>query len=365
MTQKYFIKTYGCQMNVADSGRLAAILESAGYLKAQSEKKADVILVNTCVVRKNAEDKAAWYIQSLKGNKKKNPELVIGVCGCIVTEPGRSIAKDFPHVDLFIPPGQPEKLKEFLLPLTPNPFPLNKGEGAGEGGLVTIMTGCDNFCSYCIVPYVRGREYSRPMPEVLSEIKEKLEQGATDITLLGQNVNSYKYGLANLLKGIGKIVDSRKSTVESRLSFLTSHPRDMSDEIIEAVHALPYVAKEFMLPLQSGDDEILKKMNRGYDMAHYLGRIKKIRSLMPDASLITDIMVGFPGETEEQFENTLKAIENIKFKDIHMFAYSSRPETSASKLPNQLGKDLIYKRLQRLIEAVHKQMKQLDSISPE
>lgn len=221
------------------------------------------------------------------------------------------------------------------------------------------MTGCDNFCSYCVVPYVRGREHSRPIDEVLAEIKSLVEQGVTDITLLGQNVNSYKYGLAKLLGEIGKIFDIRDSKVESRTSnvkrritFLTAHPRDMSDEIIETVAELPYVAKDFMMPLQSGDDEILKKMNRGYTLAHYVDRVKKIRSLMPKATISTDILVGFPGETEEQFQNTLRAIKEIKFNDVHMFAYSPRPNTAAATFPDQLPEEIKQDRLQRLIQTV-------------
>ncbi len=194
-SHRYFIKTYGCQMNVADSEALAGVLESAGYQATDDENQADILLVNTCVVRQNAEDKAAWYITSAKGLRKTRPNLVIGVCGCIVTEPGRDIKADFPHVDIFIAPNQPERLVEFLK--------LGKAEekekARGGGEFITIMRGCDNFCSYCVVPYVRGREFSRPMKEVLAEIKNLIEQGVKDITLLGQNVNSYKYGLDNLL----------------------------------------------------------------------------------------------------------------------------------------------------------------------
>src|SRR3989339_273718 len=252
-------------MNVADSEKLAGVLEAAGYAPSESEKSADIILVNTCVVRQNAEDRAAWFVTSLKNFKLQNPNLKIILCGCLVTEPGRDVKKQFPHVDLFIPPNSPETLKQYFNspPLSPS---LNKRGGnpdasRGGGEFVSIMHGCNNFCSYCVVPYVRGREYSRPMDEVLAEIKALVEQGTTDITLLGQNVNSYKYGLAELLKGIGNLkVESRTLNVERRISFLTSHPKDMSDEIIEAVAQLQCVVKDFVMPLQSGDDDILKKM---------------------------------------------------------------------------------------------------------
>jgi tRNA-2-methylthio-N6-dimethylallyladenosine synthase len=332
-------------MNVADSAKLAGVLEAAGYTPAGGEKTADIILVNTCVVRQTAEDRAAWYVTSLKGQKKTNPNLKIALCGCIVTEPGRDLKKQFPHVDFFIPPNSPEKLSEFfsshsLFPVSCSPY-------------VTIMTGCDNYCSYCVVPYVRGRETSRPMDEVLVEIKGMIEQGATDITLLGQNVNSYQYGLANLLIKIHPLVLRSSSLV---LRFLTSHPRDMSDEIIEAVTELPFVAKDFILPLQSGDDEILAKMNRGYTLDYYLGRVKKIRELIPAARISSDIIVGFPGETEEQFQNTLKALELCRFNDVHMFAYSERPMVAAAKLPGQLPEEIKQARLQKLIGMVREML---------
>ena len=360
----YFIKTYGCQMNGADSAKLAGVLEAYGYQAMKRENKndsnirgleiCDFILVNTCVVRQNAEDRAAGYIASLKGLKAKNPDLKIALCGCYVTEPGRDVTKQFPHVDLFLGPGQPEKLKEFLTALASVPSPRGRGGQAkhqrvrAKEGLVTIMTGCDNYCSYCVVPYVRGRESSRPIPEVLEEIKQLLDRGATAITLLGQNVNSYTFGLAELLRQIGSAIHDPQSTIH----FLTSHPRDMSDEIVAAVHELPYVAKEFVMPLQSGDDEILAKMNRGYTFEHYLERVNKIRALLPGARITTDILVGFPGETEEQFQNTLQAIKTISFAEVHMFAYSRRPETAAAKRPDQLPEQIKTERLNRLIKTV-------------
>ena len=333
-------------MNDADSAKLAAVFESAGYTKAEQEKSADIILVNTCVVRQNAEDRAAWFIKSSKGLKKKNPSLKIGVCGCLVTEPGRDLKEMFPHVDFFIPPNSSDKLAEYLhLTFDISHLSLK------DSSLVTITHGCNNYCSYCIVPYVRGREYSRPMTEVLAEIKQKIKQGAKEITLLGQNVNSFEPGLANLLKSIHSFDICHLTFV---IHFMTSHPKDMSDEIIEAVHQLPYVAKEFHFPLQSGDDEILKKMNRGYTVDYYQGRIKKIRELMPKARITTDIMVGFPGETEEQFQNTLKILKQIHFSSVNMFAYSARPETAAAKMPGPLSQEIIQRRLQELIKTNRK-----------
>jgi tRNA-2-methylthio-N6-dimethylallyladenosine synthase len=373
----YFIKTYGCQMNVADSEKLREVVRGAGYEEAAEPAQADIVLINTCVVRQHAEDRAAGYITSLSGLKQKNPGVKIGVCGCFVTEPGRDLRKQFPHVDWFIGPNQPEKLAAFLQsspPSSPSPSLMERGKPRAKargGGEVVIAHGCDNYCSYCVVPYVRGRETSRPMEEVLAEIKGLIEQGITDITLLGQNVNSYKYGLANLLKAIEGIFPNNPHPLDPPLHqrwrggnpnevregvrwvrFMTSHPKDMSDEIIEAVHALPCVAKEFHLPLQSGDNEVLKKMNRGYTVEYYQDRIAKIRSLMPQARITTDMLVGFPGETEEQFRNSLKLIEELRFNAVNMFAFSARPETTAGKMDGHLPDEVKHDRLQRLIALV-------------
>jgi tRNA-2-methylthio-N6-dimethylallyladenosine synthase len=343
--RRYYIKTYGCQANVHDAAKLAGVLVNAGYQEAPEEASADIILVLTCVVRQNAEDRAAWFTQSLKGVKKLNPNLKIALCGCLVTEPGRDVKKQFPHVDLFIPPNSPEVLAHFLRPPVPSPQFL-----VPHSPFVSIMNGCDNYCSYCVVPYVRGRETSRPPDEVLAEIKELIEQGVTDITLLGQNVNSYKYGLSNLLIAIQQLGIRSAEGGAFIIRFMTSHPRDLSDDLIEAVARLDYVAKEFHLPLQSGDDEILKAMNRGYTVEYFLDRVKKIRELIPNARITSDLMVGFPGETEVQFENTLKILAELRCNAVNMFAYSPRPMTAAAKMPNQVSEEVKQARLQKLIE---------------
>ena len=227
---------------------------------------------------------------------------------------------------------------------------------------ISIMTGCDNYCSYCVVPYVRGRETSRPLVEVLVEIKSLIEQGVTDITLLGQNVNSYKFGLAILLKAIRALVPGTGHQVPV-IRFMTSHPRDMSDEIIETVAALPYVAKDFHLPLQSGDNEMLKAMNRGYTVEYFRERVAKIRSLLPAARISTDLMVGFPGETEAQFENSIKLVKELGFTQVNMFAYSARPTTAAAEMPDQLPEKVKQERLRRLIEANRRQLRNLSGTS--
>lgn len=354
-------------MNVCESGKLADILESAGYQAARSESGADLILVNTCVVRKHAEDRAVGYISSLKGLKAKKPGLKIGVCGCLVTEPGIKVSSLFPHVDLFIGPNQPERLVEFLRLLDEKVVSSkskveSRIRGKGVSAWVTIMHGCDNFCSYCIVPYVRGREYSRPIDEILDEIRQINLEKHPEIFLLGQNVNSYKYGLANLLREIEKeIVESSKSKVESsekkvgaRIRFMTSHPRDMSDEIIDAVAELPRVCEYFHLPVQHGDDDILRSMNRGYSAADYLKLVDKIRKKVPDAAITSDVIVGYPGETDQQFRHTLYIIEQAGFDACNTAAYSVRPATAAAKLADDVPVEVKQERLQEVMRVVER-----------
>jgi len=351
--RRYFIKTYGCQMNVADSERLAGVLESASYQATGDWRQADIILVNTCVVRKHAEDRASGYISSLKGLKSKNPNLKIGVCGCLVTEPGVKVSSLFPHVDWFLPPNSPDKLVKYIN----SSFEIRnssltwKQKAGGITAWVTIMHGCDNFCSYCIVPYVRGREYSRPIGEVLEEIRVSGNQGIREITLLGQNVNSYKYGLANLLREI----ESNHLTTQPpihRVRFMTSHPRDMSDDIINAVSELPHVCEYFHLPVQHGDDRILKSMNRGYTAADYLKLVDKIWTRIPHAAVTSDVIVGYPGETDEQFRHTLYMIEQAGFDACNTAAYSVRPATAASKLADDVPNRVKQERLQEVMAVV-------------
>lgn len=343
-------------MNLADSENLAGVLTSAGYQETATAKEADILLVNACVVRQNAEDKASWYITSAKGLKKENPQLKIGVCGCIVTKPDSDLPKQFPHVDIFIAPNQPERLVEFLELnaelRTQNTEHRLRGEGITAW--VTIMHGCDNFCSYCIVPYVRGRESSRPVEEILNEIKQVDTNQYKEIFLLGQNVNSYKYGLADLLRRIEALItDHRALSTEHRVRFMTSHPRDMSDEIINAVAELPHVCEYFHLPIQHGDDQILKSMNRGYNTDYYLKLVAKIRAKMPQAAITSDVIVGYPGETDEQFKNTLKMIDKVSFDACNTAAYSIRPKTAASKICDSVSDKIKQERLQEVMKIVN------------
>ncbi|MBN2058631.1 MAG: tRNA (N6-isopentenyl adenosine(37)-C2)-methylthiotransferase MiaB [Candidatus Saganbacteria bacterium] len=375
---RYYIKTYGCQMNVGDSEKLADILESAGYQAADEPEEADILLVNTCVVRQNAEDKAAWYITSAKGLKKEKPHLVIGVCGCLVTEPGRDVKNEFPHVDIFIAPSQPERLVEFLRLSGEEPRRSVSGSERKRvesiTRYITIMTGCDNFCSYCVVPYVRGREASRPVKDIIKEIAQANLVKQPEIFLLGQNVNSYKYGLAKLLRGIENLLEpaakSRGSESEEprrsalpagrqvsgseRIRFMTNHPKDMSDDIIDAAAELPHVCEYFHLPVQHGDDAMLKAMNRGYDMVYYLGLVDKIRAKMPQAAITGDVIVGYPGETDKQFEATCSAIEKINYDACNTAAYSVRPGTAASRFKDDVPDKVKQARLQHAMQVVNK-----------
>ncbi|MFH1826753.1 MAG: tRNA (N6-isopentenyl adenosine(37)-C2)-methylthiotransferase MiaB [bacterium] len=367
-------------MNLADSERLAGVLETAGYTEAKDHWDVDILVVNTCVVRQSAEDRAAWFVTSAKGQKEDNPNMKIVVCGCFVSEPGRDVRKQFPHVDLFLGPNEPEKLEAFLVEEDRTPSshrslryglsaysetdgvsrrPLAASRQSKRTAWVTIMQGCDNFCSYCVVPYVRGREKSRTIDDIMAEIKAIDLSQFEEIYLLGQNVNSYAYGLANLLREINKIVQQQLVISHSSLDikFMTNHPKDMSDEIIDTVAELPHVAKSFHLPIQHGDDEILKSMNRGYTVEQYKKIVAKIRAKVPDAKISCDVIVGYPGETEEQFENTLKIIREVKYSEVRMAAYSPRPNTAAAALPNQLSDEVKKARLQRLIELVREVVK--------
>lgn len=345
-------------MNIADSEKLAEIFESAGYQPAEDPKMADFILVNTCVVRQGAEDKAAWYVTSAKGLKKDKPNMKIGLCGCLVTEPGRDVKKEFPHVDLFVPPHSPEVLAEFLKQDAGH-RPQDSKPKSEITKYIPIMTGCDNFCSYCVVPYVRGRETSRPIEDVLDEIKKSCSQevrqsgspGIKEIFLLGQNVNSYKYGLAKLLRIINSELDTHHSLL--RIRFMTSHPKDMSDDIIQAVAELPHVCEYFHLPIQHGSDRILKLMNRGYTVADYCKIVEKIRAKIPGAAITGDMIVGYPGETEEDFRLTLYIIEQIGFDAVNTAAYSVRPGTAAAKLKDDVPAQVKQERLQKIMAVVN------------
>lgn len=360
--KNYFIKTYGCQMNENDSEIMSGILESKGFRPAKDIGSADIIIANTCSVRDGAERKAKGFIADLVHLKKKNKELLVGITGCMAERMGEDLLKKYKFVDFVLGPNMEMELEDIIdgrsrpggtklsctgdSPVFKDPSVAKRGHAVNAW--ITIMEGCDNFCSYCIVPYVRGREKSRPVDEILKEIESLDKNVFKEVTLLGQNVNSYSFGLAGLLKKAAKIDGVH------RVKFMTSHPKDMSDEIIEAVAENEKICEYFHLPLQSGDDAVLKAMNRGYNMAYYRSLIKKIRDRIPAAAITSDVITGFPGETDEQFQNTLRNIEELEFDTVNTLAFDPRPGTKASEMNGRLPKEVVSKRLQTLMRTVER-----------
>lgn len=328
----YYIWTMGCQMNKAESSDIAEHLDSLSMQPVKQAREADLAVLNTCVVRQNAEDKVTGMLGYLKGLKAENPSLRIAVTGCFVTSDMEDMNKRYPHVDHFFLPGELEDFKGWIYQV------YKKSEAragycsrSGVNAYLPIIQGCNNFCTYCIVPYRRGRERSRKPAEILEQASRLLDNGAREITLVGQNVNTYgkdlpeKSSLAELLHELEKI-DGLK-----RIRFLTNHPKDMGHDLIQAIAVLPKVCHHACLPLQAGDNVILNAMNRHYTLEDYRSLVGRIRSAVPDMALSTDIIVGFPGETEQQYRNTFNAIRDIRFDAVHVAAYSTRSGTSASR----------------------------------
>jgi tRNA-2-methylthio-N6-dimethylallyladenosine synthase len=356
---RYFVWTIGCQMNKAESQRLAGCLESAGCQQANSISDADVVVLNTCVVRQSAEDRVLGTLGLLKGLKDGHPGLQILVTGCLVNSDNEELAGQFPHVDLLFKPGAYTDLVEWCkrkgMPVKPaspgqrstepqrTPGCSDNSEASSPCAFVPVIQGCDNFCSYCIVPYRRGREVSRPVAEVLSEVDQLARCGTKEVTLLGQNVDSYGHDLPghpdladllNELSGIDGI---------ERIRFLTNHPKDISLKLIDSIACLDKVCEHLELPVQAGDNDILRAMARGYTVEQYRELVRLIRGRISQISLSTDIIVGFPGETDDQFGRTLGLIEEMRFDVVHVAAYSPRPGTRAWReyrddVPSELKK---------------------------
>jgi len=352
-------------MNVNDSEVMAGLLEEAGYEEAIRPDDADVIIVNTCCVRQKAEDKAIGYALGLISLKMMKPNRVIVLSGCIAEKDRNDIFRKIPFVDVVVGPGQENKIIHLIDEIRKGSEKIVSIGGSNEKyqyktakrarntqAFVTVMLGCDNFCSFCIVPYVRGREVSRSKEEIIDEIEGLDKDTYKEIVLLGQNVNSYgkgtRYRFHDLLADVSRIKGV------GRIRFFTSHPRDMSDDIIDAVSRLPNICEFFHLPLQSGDDEILQKMNRGYTSDHYRKLVQRIRERVPEASITSDAIAGFPGETEEQFQNTLDLIKELELDLVNTVAYSVRKGTPAEKLPGHLPREALSERLQRLMAVVEK-----------
>jgi tRNA-2-methylthio-N6-dimethylallyladenosine synthase len=371
---KYHISTFGCQMNEADSQRLASELEKLGLSAAESREDADVLVLNTCVVRQSAEDKAYSYIQTLKPLKWHNPDVVIGVMGCLVGVRGNSpLQKAFPFVDVFMPPSDPHLMVDLLLQRegkrlaeveTASRFEMQDGGlpfvlPAGERGTrvtanVPIVYGCSHACTFCVIPFRRGVERSRPVGEIVADVQALARQGVREVTLLGQIVDRYGYDLLGSEYAIrsynpgaasgrpSQAIPLRTPLVDlfrqlsdidglQRIRFLTSHPNWMTDELLDAVREFPKVMPHIEVPVQAGDDEVLGRMRRGYSVDDYRALIERIRARLPDAGIATDIIVGFCGETEQQFTHTLDLLEELKLDVIHIAQYSMRPNTFATR----------------------------------
>ncbi len=371
---KYFIVTYGCQMNVHESEKIAGILEKMGYECCQAREEADIIVFNTCAIREGAEDRVFGNVGNLKKQKRKNKDLIIVVCGCMTqkSQTAQKLLNTFPFVDIVIGTFNLPKLGLYIEAVKKGRQLEILEEGdidetlpykrtSGDNAWVNIMQGCNNFCTYCIVPYVRGREKSRKAENILKEIKETVETGKyKKITLLGQNVNSYgkdiEGGLsfAQLLKEICKIEGDFK------VSFMTSHPKDLTDDVIDVIAGEDKIEKYIHLPAQSGNNRILKMMNRSYTREKYLEIIDKIRKKIPDCRITSDFIVGFPSETEEEFEDTMSLVEKVKYDSIFAFMYSPREGTVASKMEEQIDQDVKNKRVNKLLALEKKLQRESD-----
>lgn len=327
---RYFIWTIGCQMNKAESERLGSFLEQRGYQAAADAETADIVVVNSCVVREHAENRVMNRLHTLKLLKKQNPNVTLAVTGCIVDSNVTQMQKDFPHIDYFFKPGDfPSWLDEPELPVSNARQSLPQHPSVSV--YVPIIQGCNNFCTYCIVPYRRGRERSRPLADIVAEVGELARCGVKEITLVGQNVDAYghdlpeKPGLADLLRELNAVAGL------ARLRFLTNHPKDMNTRLIDAIARLDKVCEHINLPVQSGSNDILQAMKRGYTVEHYRELIAEIRRQVPAIALSTDIIVGFPSESSEHFQQTVNLLAELKFDTVHVAVYSPRPGTVAAR----------------------------------
>jgi tRNA-2-methylthio-N6-dimethylallyladenosine synthase len=346
----YYVWTVGCQMNKADSQSLADGLEQLGYTEAQKAEDADIIVLNSCVVRQSAENRVASKLGALRGIKKLRPEITVALMGCMVGADVYELHGRFPHVDMFMGPQQFKPLFDVAQKRISSAASFERvASRVSPAAFVSIIHGCDNFCSYCIVPYRRGREVSSPIIEIEAEVKSLVARGAKEVILLGQNVDSYghdlpeKPDLADLLERLNDIDGLY------RIRFLTSHPKDMSDRLIQAIARLDKVCEHISLPFQSGDDDIVKAMRRGYTIDLYRRLVEKIRNVMPNVAIGTDLIVGFPGETDAQFEKSHALLADLRFDTVHAAMYSPRPETyAARKLIDDVQPDIKKTRLDKI-----------------
>ncbi|WP_036879573.1 tRNA (N6-isopentenyl adenosine(37)-C2)-methylthiotransferase MiaB [Xylanibacter oryzae] len=360
--KKLFIETYGCQMNVADSEVVASVMKMAGYEVCENVEDADAVFLNTCSVRDNAEQKIYNRLDTLHAEQKKGRRMILGVLGCMAERVKNDLIENH-HVDLVAGPDAYLTLPDLIAQAETGAKAMNIELSTTEtyrdivpqricgthiGGFVSIMRGCNNFCHYCIVPYTRGRERSRDVESILREVKDLQDRGFKEVTLLGQNVNSYKFDNITFPELLRKVAES---VPDMRIRFTTSHPKDMSDETLHIIAEVPNVCKQIHLPVQSGSDRILKLMNRKYTRDWYMDRVNAIRKIIPDCGLTTDIFVGYHSETEEDHQLSLSLMKEVGYDSAFMFKYSERPGTYASKnLPDDVPEELKLRRLAELIE---------------
>ena len=361
-TGRYKILVYGCQMNIADAERMEGQLRSVGYARTEDMERADVILINTCCVRASAEDKVYGKIGEIKKIKERNPQLIFGIAGCMAQKEGDALMHRAPHIDFVLGTGKVQELTRIIAEIRAERTPvvdtaiestiaenLPVARGGRFSAWVPIMYGCNNFCTFCIVPYVRGRERSRMPEDVVAEVRRAVAGGYTEVTLLGQNVNSYgkdhkRADFADLLRMVDEVEGIR------RVRFMTSHPKDISDKLIDTIQSGTHICEHIHLPVQYGSTRILKAMNRGYTVEKYRERARRVREALPEASLTTDLIVGFPGETDEDFAEMLAFLREMRYDSAYTFLYSKRSGTPAAKMESQVPDDVKHARLNALME---------------
>ncbi len=361
---KYKIYTYGCQMNIHESEKLAGILQELGYLETSLDNEADVIVFNTCCIRENAEQRVFGNVGALKKLKKQKKNLIIAVCGCMTQQNGvgKTLQETFPFVDIVFGTHNLTLFKEYLekfIKTKKRVLEVHEDDGSLPNDVtpyrtsypnawVNIMYGCNNFCTYCIVPYVRGRERSRRKEDILNEVKLLISQGYKEITLLGQNVDSYgkgsDYDFADLILDVSKIEGN------FRIRFMSNHPKDITEKLVKVIASSKKICNYVHLPLQSGSTAILQKMNRRYTHEGYLEKVNLIRKYLPSVSISTDIMVGFPGETEQDFLDTLKMVKDVRFDGAFTFVYSRRKGTKADLMTDQIDEETKKQRIMQLVD---------------
>ena len=363
--KRYYIETYGCQMNVADSELVAGMMEKSGFARSDSEFGANVVFLNTCAIREHAEDKIHSRLGKLRKLKNDNPEMIIGIMGCMAQHVKDNILENKPYVDFVLGPDSYRRIPELLrrheetnasvvdtrlsrFEVYENLYPSRQ---EGINAWVSIMRGCDKFCTFCIVPFTRGRERSCTVESVVEEVQQTVDQGFVEITLLGQNVNSYRHGDARfpeLLDAVAQIPGVM------RIRFTSPHPQDIDDDMLFVMRDHANICNSVHLPLQAGAERILKRMNRTYTQAQFLALSEQIRNILPGCGISTDIIAGFPGETEEEFGETLAVMEKVKFDSAFTFKYSSRPGTKAAEYSDQIPEKVKKDRLAKLVDLQYK-----------